>query len=138
MTYETGAPNPPQATPTFPFWSFNASVAWDLVPRFVCAGDLPNGVAAGDSCTSTWVGVNITKPSSVGFFVAPYAGPGSRTTGPSSVRYTLDGSDPSPASQKYSAPFTVSASATVRAQSFEDATGMPLSIVSSAELGLSA
>ena len=86
------------------------------------------------SCASTWVGVSITGGSgSVGFFTAHYAGAGART-GTSSIFYTLDGSAPSPAAQRYSAPFAVSQAATVRAQSFDDATGQPVSGVSAGEV----
>jgi hypothetical protein len=137
MTYESEVQNSPTSTPTFPFFTFNASVAFDLLPRFACAGDIPAGAAGAATgapdCSSTWVGVSITKPASVGFFTAPYTGAGART-GTSSVRYTLDGSAPTPSSTRYTAPFVVSQAATVRAQSFDDASGAAVSGVSAGEV----
>ena len=135
MTYESGTPNLPTALPTFPFFNFNASVAFDLLPRFACEGDLP-GAAQGRGaagCSSTWVGVSITGPARVGLFTAPYAGPGARTTS-STIRYTLDGSDPTPSSTAYTAPFTVAQAGQVRAASFDSATGAALSTVSAGEV----
>lgn len=135
MNYEAKRANDPVAMPTFPLATYNASIAWDAVPRFACAGDIPparraappRGGAGGaaPACVSTWVGVNITASTAVGFFTATYAGPGARTA-PRTIRYTLDGSAPTPASAAYAGPFAVAASATVRARSFDDATGAGL------------
>jgi len=136
MTYETDEPNPPTGTPTFPFSSFNASVAFDLVPRFVCAGDIPPTAAtsptttsSSSSCNSTWVGVSISSPSLVGFFTAQYKarGSGLRTA----VFYTTDGSNPTPSSGiEYSQPFTVSGPATITAATFDKDSGDALSTAS--------
>lgn len=136
MTYETAHANDPVATPTFPFSTFNASLAWDIVPRFACAGDIPSSAAAvgASDCSSTWVGVTLKAGAAaeVGFFTAAYTGSGARA--PHSVRYTTDGSPVTAASTKYTAPFSVRAPATVRARSFDDATDAPLGVESAADV----
>ena len=131
MTYELTTPNDPTDSPSFPFATFNASIAFDAVPRFACAGDIPpappaaSAASAAASCSSTWVGVTLTAPSNVGLFVANYSGPGQRM-GTRTIRYTLDGSAPGPASAAYTAPFQLSANCTVRSRSFDDASGAPV------------
>ena len=143
MTYETGgaANNDPVAMPTFPFAAFNSSVAWDVAPRLACVGDVPprsaaaaNAAADAASCSSTWVGVTVDKTAgaTVALFVAPYTGPGARA--PHSIRYTVDGSPVTVNSPTYSAPFTVKAPATVRARSFDDASGAALAVETSADV----
>ena len=135
MTYEIGMANLPTGAPTFPFYAFNASVAFDLLPRFACAADVPGSSAvAAPECDSTWVGVTITKPTMVGLFTAPYTGAGARTT-TSTIHYTLDGSAPTPSSPAYTGSFQVSAACTVKAQSFDDA-GAPVSGVSSGDVSM--
>jgi hypothetical protein len=126
MTYELDKANDAVAAPTFPFATFNASVAFDAVPRFACAGDIPgSAVAAGAPCNSTWVGASLSAPADVGFFVSSYTGPGARIA-PRSIRYTTDGSPVGPSSTAYSAPFQLSSNCTVRSRSFDDASGDPL------------
>ena len=138
MAYEAAAPNPPVATPTFPFAAWSAAGAWDAVPRFACAADIPAAAGgavapapaprAAAACESTWVGVTLSAPARVGFFTAPYA-----ARAPLDVYYTIDGTAPSTAATKYTAPFTLPAhAATVRAQSFDRATGAPLVVETSA------
>jgi len=141
MTYEFTNANDPVAMPTFPFAGFNASVAFDAVPRFACAGDIPPAgarAAAGASaaaCTSTWVGATLTGAADVGLFVSHYSGPGARA-GTRTIRYTLDGSVPTSSSQAYSAPFSLAANCTVRARSFDDATGAGVGPESAADVTL--
>jgi hypothetical protein len=141
MTYE-GPTNDPILLPTYPFNAFNASVAFDAVPRFACAGDVPPGALppppAGDprgaaKCDSTWVGVTLAGAADVALFTAPYAGAGARTA-PYTVRYTLDGTEPTAASTPYKTPFPLDASCTVRARAFDDATGAPVAVESSAQV----
>ena len=135
MTYEAAMPNLPTGSPSFPFFAFNATVAFDLLPRFACAADVPgSSVASAPECNSTWVGVTITKSTQVGLFTAPYSGAGARTT-LSTIHYTLDGSAPTPSSAVYTAPFQVSAACTVKAQSFDDA-GAPVSGVSAGDVSM--
>ena len=136
MAYESRENNPRTGTPTFPFAAWTPS-AWDALPRFVCAGDLPPSAAAGaaaspaaaSACSSTWVGVTLSAPAQVGFFIAPYA-----ARAPVDIYYTLDGSPPARATATlYSGPFTLpAAAATVRAQSFDRATGAALVVDTSA------
>jgi hypothetical protein len=146
MTYEFLNANDPVATPTFPFAIFNASVAFDAVPRFACAGDIPpagpaeprtaaTAASAAAACTSTWVGVTLTRAADVGLFVAHYAGAGARS-GTRTIRYTLDGSTPTASSQAYSAPFSLATNCTVRARSFDDATGAGVGPESAADVSL--
>lgn len=139
MTYELDNANDPIKSPTFPFSNFNASIAFDVVPRFACAGDIPPSSsystaltdAEAASCTSTWVGATLTAPSQVGLFIAPYTGPGARIN-PFSIRYTIDGSAPTSTSDKYMGTFLLSSNATVRSRCFDDASGVPLGSGSSA------
>jgi len=140
MTYELDNANDPIKSPTFPFSNFNATVAFDIIPRFACAGDIPPAVrdsiqvldsSSSASCTSTWVGATLTAPSQVGLFIAPYTGPGARTS-PFSIRYTLDGTAPTYMSDKYAGPFLLSSNVTVRSRCFDDATGVPLGAGSAA------
>jgi hypothetical protein len=116
MTYETGGAsnNDPVAMPTFPFAVFNASIAFDVAPRFACAADLPPAAggaaaaAAAAGCSSTWTGVTVAPAGAdVGLFVASYTGAGARA--PHEIRYTTDGSPVSGASALYAAPFAVQA-----------------------------
>ncbi len=143
MTYE-GPTNDPILLPTYPFNAFNASVAFDAVPRFACAADVPPGalppppaaappVAAAAACESTWVGVTLSGAADVALFTAPYNGPGARGA-PYTVRYTLDGTAPTAASTAYRAPFSLDASCTVRARAFDDATNAPVAVESSAQV----
>jgi len=146
MTFETPSANDPLATPSFPFFKFNASVAWDVVPRFACKGNLPGdtnrattdvgrAAALAGTCESSWVGATISGgPTDVGFFTAPYTGAGARTTGPYSVHYTIDDSEPTASSAKYSTPFSLGASCTVRARTFDDLTGSPLGVEASSSV----
>ena len=147
MTYELTTPNDPTDSPSFPFATFNASIAFDAVPRFACAADIPGAAArpsggaadaaAAAACTTTWVGATLTSASDVGLFVANYTGPGARLA-PRTIRFTLDGSAPSAASPAYSAPFLLAANATVRSRSFDDASGVPLGPESAATVTLAA
>ena len=137
MGYEFSQPNDPTAVPTFPFATFNATIAWDVVPRFACAADIPGSRIStrANGCDSTWVGVTLSKGTTstdVGLFTAPYSGPGARA--PFSVRYTLDGSPVTPTSPMYMGVFKVSAPATVRARSYDDASGAPLGVESSGDV----
>lgn len=143
MTYE-GPTNDPILLPTYPFNAFNASVAFDAVPRFACAADVPPGAlppppaaappdAAAAACESTWVGVTLSGAADVALFTAPYKGPGARGA-PYTVRYTLDGTAPTAASTAYRAPFSLDANCTVRARAFDDATGAPVAVESSAQV----
>ena len=142
MAYE-GVSNDPVAMPTFPFATFNASVGWDVVPRLACAGDVPPAAAAAAAakeagaeaaaCTSTWVGVTVGADGAlVSLFVAPYTGPGARA--PHSIRFTLDGSPVTASSPLFTAPFSVKAPTTVRARSFDVATGAALAVETSADV----
>ena len=132
MTYE-GPTNDPIAMPAFPFSVFNASCAFDAVPRFSCAGDVPlalrtgaHPMVAAAACTSTWVGVTLTNAAEVALFTSPNP----LRTAPFTMRYTTDGTAPGPSSTAYKGPFTLSASCTVRAQSFDDATGAAVGVES--------
>ena len=128
MTYELAQANDPLAAPTFPLSAFNGSIAFDAVPRFACAGDIPpasGGGAPSAACTTTWVGANITAAADVGLFVAHYSGPGARASS-RSIHYTTDGSEPTTSSPSYSGPFQLGASCTVRSRSFDDASGAPV------------
>ena len=139
MTYETPSANDPLATPSFPFFKFNASVAWDVVPRFDCASALlgarPSATDVGathtsdGTCESSWVGVTISGGAArVGFFTATYNGPGARMGGSHSVHYTIDDSPPTASSPVYTAPLSLGGNCTVRARSFDDVTGESLGV----------
>ena len=154
MAYETrgAASNDPVATPTFPLSTFNASAAWDVVPRLACQADVPPSAAAAAAaaagaavrapaaggCTTTWVGVTVdaAQGAAVALFTAPYTGAGARA--PHSIRYTTDGSPVTPASARFTAPFAVKPPATVRARSFDDATGAPLAVETRADVSAAA
>lgn len=130
---------------TFPFSNFNATIAWDVMVRVTCVGDAPHAdgtVAAttalghrvlrgaaqatdGAACTTNLMGVSYSGSStSIALFTAfsPARGAAPRPT----IRYTLDGSAVDPTSTLYTAPFTVSGNATVRARAFDGASGVPL------------
>ncbi len=145
MAYEC-APNDPSGCATFPLATWNASIAWDVVVRVVCAGSnegrsLVRGgagggkgqpralrapaaaAAAGPTCATTWVGVQYAgAPSTlVQLFVVPHA-----SRAPVAIHYTLDGSEPSPASPLYVAPIDVAGNATLAARAFDVASGTGL------------
>lgn len=91
---------------------------------------LPTHVSAG-SCSTTWVGVQVTGATSTTVeLYAPinplrYGPAGAGQAAAVTVHYTLDGTDPTFASPTYTAPFVVNVNATISARAF-DGSGVAL------------
>jgi hypothetical protein len=147
--YECPAHDPSRCM-TFPLASFNASVAWDVVVRTVCAtgADVelarrgkPAASAAAAAAALSLSGGCSTTPAGVTFYgggasialftpVSPLRGLSFPTP---VIRYTLDGSAVTPSSPAYTgAPIVITSNTTVRAQAFDGASGSPLAFETSA------
>lgn len=129
MTYECGA-NTLTGCPSFPFSParYNASFTWDAMPRVTCASDVPGSPVPGSkACSTTFAGITFSGASAqVGMFAAPLP-----QRAPLVIRYTLDGSLPSPTNGLvYSQFITVTGNTTVTAQSFDAATNAALLVPS--------
>lgn len=129
---------------TFPLSAFNATIAWDVMPRIVCADNVPPAVyeqqqagidkvrymreaaaEAGASCTTTLMGASYNGTSAdLVMFLA--TNPLRGNVPPPLLRYTTDNTPVLPTSQVYLGPITVTGNATVRARSFDALTGTAL------------
>jgi hypothetical protein len=124
----------PTATSTQYSAPFTLSSSATVKAKAFKSGSTDSGVASATFAVSTGVATPTISPAGGSFVNSVQVTLGCTTAG-AAIRYTTDGSDPTSASTQYGGPFTLTASATVKARGFMS--GLTDSTVASATFTLS-